>query len=231
MSSNQVLRVLSARISFRLKRILFPIDIRELIGILPSLGYTVLPQVLQALPGPGMIEITHMTASGPIARKGNLIVDINSDKGFIGVGSSSAPGIKISIADIESAFNEIERAVCDNFDINQNTDIWFYEMLAKFDCEVKNNILKNKFTNKTLLTRLGNIIGKEVTLYGIRLVPSGAVPNQEEWFDITIQPHIYRPNKIYQISVIYRSPDRNDVLTKFKNLETTLSKIIEELQA
>lgn len=191
------------------------------------MGYAIVPQVLQALPGPGMVEIAYMSGSGPIAKKGNLIIDVNSDKGVIGVGGPSIP-------DAELAFNEIEKAVCDNFNVNPSVDVRFYEVLARLDYEEEgNNVLKNmkKIGNKALLTRLGDIIGKEPILYGIRLVPEGMVPNQEEWFDIIVQPHIYKPNRVYQISITYRSVDRNNVFTTFRNLENITSRIIKELQA
>ncbi|MEM0328490.1 MAG: hypothetical protein QXN53_07965 [Thermoproteota archaeon] len=225
MSSKPVLRVLSTKISFHLKHILFPIDLRELTEVLSGLGYAIPPQTLQALPGPGMIEISYMVGSGPIAKKGNLLVDINSDRGFIGVGGQSIPDVILS-------FEEVEKAICNNFGIDPNTDIRFYEILARLDCEVENNILESmsKISDGALFTRLGKIIGKMPILYGIRLVPKGAVPNQEEWFDITIQPHLYKPNQVYQISVIYRSADRNNVLATFKNLEEIILKIIKELQ-
>jgi hypothetical protein len=227
MSSKQVLRVLNVRVSFRLKHVLFPIDLRELIEVLSNLGYAIVPQVLQALPGPGMAEIAYMSGSGPIARKGNLIIDVNSDKGVIGVGGPS-------IRDVELAFNEIEKAIHDNFNVNPNVDVRFYEILARLDYEDEGkNILENmeKIGNKDLLTRLGGIIGKEPILYGIRLVPKGTVPNQEEWFDIIVQPHIYKPNQVYQISITYRSTDRNNVFTIFRNLENITSRILKELQA
>lgn len=213
--------ILRFRISLRLNDILFPIDIRELTKALAEAGYIISQPQL-----PGVGARVRVTFGGELARKENVLIDGESERGVLGVVSKSPE-------DAFAAFNELISILSENFEINVDKRSRFFEILAEIKCAPKKapvESLGNTFGANQTLKNIGNILGQNVSLFGFRIVPEGKVPNQEEWMDITIEPDILRPSSVMNISVIFRSK-RRDVVEKFGvELENRLSKIIDTIE-
>src|SRR3989337_2676715 len=78
---------LALRMSVRFNYVLFPIDMREFVNRVASLQYTPLGE-LPAEPTAAGPDAS-LVGQGPVARKGNLTVDINTEKQFIGISGQS----------------------------------------------------------------------------------------------------------------------------------------------
>ncbi len=118
--------------------------------------------------------------------------------------------------------------------INVDKRSSFFELIAEFKCDsVKNPLqrINKAFETSKTVKDVCNLLGHDVSIFSLRLASEGAIPNQEEWLDITIEPGVIKSDSIYNISVIYRSRQK-EVVTRFgKELETKLSLIIDNLES
>lgn len=215
------LQTLSFRFSLRLNDVLFPIDARELADALAEAGYSTPPQIP---PAKAKIRIGF---GGKIARKNGIVIDGNSDRGILGVTAKS----------YESAikgYDELNAIINDNLKINIEARSRFFEIIAEYKFEsIKNPLesISKAFGKTRILKDISNIFEHKTSMYSLRLVSEGKIPNQEEWLDITIEPDIIKPDSIYNITVIFRSCQKKKVEHFGKELETRLPKIIDTIES
>ena len=176
------------------------IDLHEVAEILRSLGYT----ITASLPPKGFK--VSIGGSGPIASKGNVFVDVNSDRMVIGV-SSPEP---------EECINEfvmVERAITSS--IEALKEVYFYELLAEI--EVKSDVKPMEFMKKVssrnvIVEELSKALGEPLFVFGYRLAREGTSPEESEWVDIEIIPSLVRPHSSLYVAIVYRSREREKVL-------------------
>ncbi len=183
------------------------IDLHEVARILRSLGYT----ITSPLPPRGFK--LSISGSGPIASKGNVVVDINSDKMVIGV---SSPELNECIKE----FILIEKAITSN--IEALREVYFYELLAEI--EIKSDVeplefLKRVSSRNIIVEELSKAFGEPLFIFGYRLTREGASPEESEWVDIEVLPSLIRPHSSIYVAIVYRSKDREKVLEKGRNIE------------
>jgi hypothetical protein len=145
--------------------------------------------------------------TGPIARKGDVILDVNDERGILGV-ASPLPASAIQ------GFNEVLQLIKANLKVDPEIMAGFYELIGQCEVESKINPITKfgQISEKIkIMEEFSKVIGKDASLFSLRLVPKGEIPNQAEWFDITIEPHLVHPTSIYNISVVYRSLDKSKV--------------------
>jgi len=210
------------RLSVRLNYIIFPIDGFKLIDAFRRAGYVLLtPPPPRPIVRGAMLEFR-----GPIAQKGENIIDGNFDRGFLGVeGSSYESAIR--------GFDELGELIKGNFGIDLDEGARFYEIIAKFDVDSVKNPLEavgRVCGDDGLMAAINNILEQETSIFSVRFTPKGRVPNHEEWFDITIEPDLIKPTTTYAILVIYRSADRSKVEKFGEGLDSKILRLIDEIE-
>ena len=215
---------MSIRFSIRMTYVLPPLDTVELIDLLVRTGYT-----RTAPPTPsGRQRGVRFTFTGPIARKGDIIIDVNDERGIIGV-SSPSPASTIQ------GFNEVFQLAKSNLKVDPESMASFYEFIGQCEVESQFSPLEKigQISEKVrAIEEFGKVIGKDTSLFSLRLAPKGEIPNQTEWFDITIEPHLIHTTSVYTISVVYRSHDKSKVqkfIEEFLAKTTKILDIIENL--
>ncbi|MHA1595071.1 MAG: hypothetical protein ACTSXX_10075 [Candidatus Baldrarchaeia archaeon] len=190
------------------------IDLHELTGVLRNLGYTITTQ----LPPRGFK--VSVGGSGPIAAKGNVIVDVNTDRLIVGV-SSPEPEECID------EFVTVEEAIRSSFDTLK--EINFYELLA--EVEIKSNNIKpiefmQKISKENIVAeKISDALKEPLFVLGYRLAKKDTSPEESEWIDIEIMPYLIRPHSSLYVSMVYRSRNREKILEKSKKLKTIVDAI------
>lgn len=218
-ASSEKLSVLRFRFSTRLNDVLFPIDGRELADALAKAGYSIPPK----LP-PARARAT-IRFTGEIARKNGVIVDGNSDRGVLGVTAKSWDSAI-------NSYNELSSIIQSDLDINIDERSRFFEIIAEYKIESPKNPLKsigNIFSKNRIIKNVNDIFEQKTSMYSLRFTPQEKIPNQEEWLDITIEPDLTKPTSIYNVSVIFRSVEKEKVLNFGKALQTRLLKLIDAI--
>lgn len=193
------------------------IDLHEVAEVLRGLGYT----ITAPLPPKGFK--VSIGGSGPIASRGNVVVDVNSDRMVIGV---SAPEPEECI----SEFVMVEKAITSR--IEALKEVYFYELLAEI--EVKSYVEPMEFMKKVssrnaLVEELSKALGEPLFVFGYRLAREGTSPEESEWVDIEVIPSLARPRSSLYIAIVYRSREREKVLEKgrsIRNLVNAIRKLV-----
>jgi len=190
------------------------IDLYELIDLFKGLGYTITAQ----LPPKGF-KIS-IGGSGPVAVKGNVVIDVNTDRLIIGV-SSPEP---------EECINEfamVEKAVTSRF--NSLKRPYFYELLTELEIgseEVEPMKFLQSLSRKSVIAKkLSDALGEPLFVFGYRLAKENSSPEDTEWVDIEIIPYLIRPHSSIYVSIVYRSSEREKVLEKGKKLNAIIDAI------
>jgi len=209
---------MSIRFSIRMSCVLAPFDTAELIDLLMRAGYTrIAPQTPMGRQ-PGI----RFTFTGSIARKGEIIIDVNDERGVLGA-TSPLPALTIQ------GLNELLQIVKTNLKADPESMAAFYELIGHVEVETQLNPLEKigqVFEKSKAIEEFSKILGEDVSLFSLRLAPKGEIPNQTEWFDITIEPHLIQTTSTYSIAAVYRSRDKSKVQ---KFTEEFLSRITEIL--
>jgi hypothetical protein len=214
-------RTLRFRFSLRLSDVLFPVDGRELADALAHVGYSIQPGI------PPARARVRVSFAGEIARKNGITIDGNSDRGILGVTAKSYDSAM-------AVYEELRAILSNELKINIEERSRFFEIIAeyKFD-SVKNPLasISKAFGGTRTLKDISDIFSHKTSMYSLRLVSKGKVPNQEEWLDITIEPDLIKPDSTYNIAVIFRSSQKKIVEQFGKELETRLSKAIDTIES
>ena len=190
------------------------IDLYELVDLFRGLGYTIIAQ----LPPKGFK--VSVGGSGPVAIKGNVTIDVNTDRLIVGV-SSPKP---------EECINEfaiMEKAVTSRF--NSLKKPYFYELLTELEIE-SNGVEPMKFLQRlsrenVIVKKLSSALGEPLFIFGYRLAKENSSPEDTEWVDIEIIPYLIRPHSSIYVSIVYRSSERERVLEKGKKLNAIIDAI------
>lgn len=212
----------SFRLSIRMTSVLPPIDTVEFIELLIRNGYT-----HTAPPPPSRHQRgVRFTFTGPIAQKGDIVIDVNDDRGVIGV-SSPSPTSTVQ------GFNEVLRLAKTNLKVDPESMAAFYEFIGQCEVETRLNPLETigQISEKVkAIEEFSKVIGEDTSLFSLRLAPKGEIPNQTEWFDITIEPHLIHTTSIYTISVVYRSKDKSKVQKFVDEFLVNIAKILDIIE-
>lgn len=214
---------LNIRFSIRFNYLLFPFDVVDLIGQLSRAGYTSTIPPQPRFPG----KKIRLGATGTIAQKGDIRIDINDQRGILGAESSSSEfAVK--------GLNEVLQIIRDNLNIDLNEMASFYELIAHFDIETHKNALEKieQISEKSKYTKqFSELLNEDTADYSLRLVPRGRAPNQTEWFDVTIEPDVIRPFSSYSVVVVYRSKDKFKVEKFIQDLMQNMRSIIDIIES
>ena len=208
-----------ARYGVRLNYVLFPIDFRELQRALAKNGYELSP-VRNIPPPPSRIRF-----SGDVARKGEITVIAESDSGEIGV-------IGRSLREAKDSFEELANVIDSELGISLYENVGFYWYIVHYKIDTGKTPRKEiaKTENKDYFEKFSRVLGENLSSFSIRLAPRDAIPNQESWFDIAIEPVILNEH-LYHVGVVFRNPDKGKTETFVRDLENILLKLIKVIEA
>jgi len=209
---------LEARYGVHLDYVIFPIDLRELRHALAKNGYE-LSRVEGIPPPPARISF-----SGDIARKAETRVILDSDSSEIGLVGRSLNDVKVS-------FEELAKVIDSELGVSLEEKVKFYWCVIHYKISTgktpRTEIAKAE--NKDYIARFSQVLGEDLSSFSIRISPKDAIPNQESWFDIAIEPDI-ASEKFYHVGVVFRSPDRGKTETFVRDLENNLLKLLKVIE-
>ena len=191
------------RIATVLKFIIFPLTAPDVIEALRKRDYIIRAPPLPPHPPRGGLSYI----SGPIAEKEGCVVDVNSEKGFVGIEG-------VSLNSIRKVYDEILGILNIDLAVDLDKSHRYSEVISEMIVRSKRSpieVFSRIFQDTTLLKEVKQAVKDEVALYSLRLFPRGQVANSDEWFDITIEPNVIRPHLEYHTWLVYRSPNRAKV--------------------
>lgn len=213
-----------AYLAIGFRGVLFPIDVGLLLKILPEAGYALAEDVARfALSG----RAQAISIRGDnIARKGDFSLALNSDRGFIGV---DGPGPQ----ETAEEFSSLEEFLKEKLEVNLQEKATFYEFLAVGALPSNVTPLQTfaSLSKELPITKtLTRVLGTEVALFGLRLVPLNQDPNQADWFDITLEPSVEHVARYYNFSGVFRRATREPVIEFAKRFSETILEIVSCLE-
>ncbi len=206
----------SYRIAVRIKSIFRSINIPFILKRFEQLGFLPMMQIPTINP---LLNDTNLGVKGQILKKGNSIIDVNSDINSIGIQANSIDDL---LMDINNFFNVITEMLSDD------KKIWFYE----FQENIK---LKNNGSIASKMKLHGDIIDKVSTFSkgtGMKLDISSigfwstSNPDSENFMEIKIQPDIL-DKKMTVYKVIFRNQKRKVFLDSVENVLSNIELLSE----
>jgi hypothetical protein len=217
------MREARVELTVRYLGVLFPFRIESLGQVLPHLGFVVGEDIQPRFSA-------RLSVSGTLATKGDLAVQINSERQYWGM-------IGHDHDHVITEFLAVEELIEDKLAFPSRQKAMFYEIQEQFFLEAlpgKSPIaeIQHHFTQLPSLGRLGSLLGKPVANSGFHLVPPNVPPNNADWFEIRIEPDILQPELVYLVHAIFRNTKRDDVLalaSRGPHLAEEAIRLIEEL--
>ena len=209
----------SFRISLVLTSFFFPVTSPEIFDSLKAREFEIGRSQANIPTGP------RAYISGPIARKGDSVIDIDSNRKLVGVSGDS-------IKDSLQNFSDIINIIKEDFNVNLDEELDYVELIASYLVISKRNpfeVLQNS-TEVKFKEKLQEILKTETSQYRFSLVPKGVLPSSRKWFEITVSPKLTMPTKAYWVEVIFRDRISHEVITFGKNLVSTLSRVINAIE-
>ncbi len=217
-------KIISKRNSFtaRFNYVLFPFTSAELMFSLNqmNLGYQLLPP-----PPRGNIPIgVKADWGGPIAKKGNTVITVDSLPQILGVEGSSPE-------EVSDVYSEMEEIVKNTLAKDLDSHLFFYELVLNYSVQSKKSpisLIRKIKPENNLYTKIGTIFGEEIASFSLHLSSTTEIEDSH-WFDLRIQPVTTKSNTTFDIVAVYRDKDKSKVDKFTKNVEDYLEKIILEL--
>jgi hypothetical protein len=200
--------------------VLFPFDIGKFVLALSREGF-LLPESLEdtilALPLRRRLGL-----SGIVARKPDLAVRVDQE----------AQVVAIHAVDARAALREMEAVevlLKEQFAVVSQSLAQYYEFMASMTVRAgvdPSEAWTALLSQTSVVEEASKVLRKDLSPFGLRLVPKGSVPNQTDWFDIRIEPEMHAPDSYHYIDVIYRNSDRADVFAFVRNLEKAVKALV-----
>jgi hypothetical protein len=207
---------ISYRISAVLKSLYFPISYPTVFDSLKKRGYTLLPiPFLPSVPVGARAYI-----GGRIASKKECYVDIDPNRKIVGCEGRSIDDV------IEIAKELVDMTMKDFGARKEDTD--YYELIANLDvASTKGSRAKiEKALKSEFYTKISAVLKENMSPYAITVVLSQKSPSDRVWFDITIKPDLIKSNNGYNIGVVYRHDNGDNVLSFAKELNSKILEVI-----
>lgn len=209
-----------AKYTVRLRGLFFPIDFRDMRKALEKHGYELSP-IRGPIPG----RPIRISFGGDIARKGESIVFLDTSESIISVRGDT-------LSETMKGIDEFSEVVQGELGIDLNSNVWYYEIGAHFLCVTEVHPIKElaKITEgNPFFAKFAEVLKREVSMFSVRLSPPNRIPNQEDWFDISVEQDILVPNA-YHIGVVFRNPQKTVTEEFAANLEDRLLMLIDIIE-
>ena len=209
--------------SVRLGGIFFPLGFSEITQIVEKTGFSLVASLREKplLPAGGQLVV-----GGRIAEKGDLSFNVDPNRGIITVEGNV-------IENVLTEFNAIEDLAREEFAVDFVREASFYEIIAELTMAVHKNPIETVsklFSGSKVLSDFSTILEEDVGNYGVRLVKTRQVPNEEEWFEYRIEPLVAKPRNAYHSTVIYRSRVKDEVTKAATRLIDTVGRLVSTME-
>ena len=217
------LRIERFLFSVRLGGIFFPLGFSEITQLLNKAGFTLSASLRErpSLPAGGQLIV-----GGRIAQKEDISFNVDPNRSIITVEGST-------IENVLKEFNAIEDLARQEFAVDFKREGRFYEIMADLIIVVHKNpveTVSKVFSDYKVLSDFSTILKEEVGNYGVRLAKKRQVPNEEEWFEYSVEPLVAKPRSAYHSTVIYRSKDKDNVMKAATGLIETVGQIVSTME-
>jgi len=195
------------RYGVRLKYVLFPIDIRDIREVLAKNGFE-----LSSIRG--LIPTRPFTVdfSGDVGRKGEATVYMDTSHGTLAVYGKSNK-------DVIEAFEQVSKIIRNELGFDLHSNVWYYEISTHYAVKTGSSPILNISRivgDNPHFAKINSILGEEVASFSLRLSPKDRLPNDENWFDISIEQDLLLA-EVYHVGILFRNSSqestKNFVLT------------------
>lgn len=210
-------------LNVRLGGLFFPLGFSEITQLIDKAGFTLVPPLRER---PSVPVGTQLVVSGRIAQKGELSFAVDHNRSIITVEGNV-------IGNVLTEFNAIEDLARQEFAVDFIREARFYEIIADLTIVVHKNpveTVSKVFSDSKVLSDFSTILKEEVGNYGVRLAKKRQVPNEEEWFEYSVEPLVAKPRSAYHSTVIYRSKDKDNVMKAATGLIETVGRIVSTME-
>jgi hypothetical protein len=160
---------------------------------------------------------------GRIASKGECYVDIDPDRKIVG---SEGRNVESVIEIVK----ELEDMITKNFSVRME-EFDYYELVSYLNVTSdKDPMASIRKTFKTeCYSKISEVLKQEVSPFVISIAPVDSLPSNKKWFDLTIRPDVISKN-VYNIAIVYRHENRDDVLSFAKKIDFMISELIKIIE-
>lgn len=211
----------ACRISIRFSSPIFVPEFPSFLERLEAKGYAQTGQLKPPTP-PNMLNFS-IEVADQIATKGNIIVDLDTNKQYLGVQSMKTDQVIQPYSEVKELF------FADNGKLVNK--IWFYEFQASHRYSSISSAIKGiskSAGDMKLIPEISKIMGQKISVRGITLSSFNADPNTEEYIDLNINPDL-NDSSFYNVITIYRNKDEKNVLKFAENSTENLKSILETI--
>lgn len=211
-----------AYLSIGFRKLLFPIDVRLFLHLLPEEGYILEEGIAKGRRGFG----AQLSITGNIATKGEFTLALNSERGFIGIDGPEPLSVADEIAVVAKLLQE-------RLEVDLSSTASFHEFLADGSIKAGTPPLETFLqTSKAFSSvgKMGKALGEEVSLYGVRLASAGREPNQADFIDMRLEPNTVHTKNLYSFSAVYRRQAMDPVLDFAKTFADKLTGLVSALE-
>jgi hypothetical protein len=207
------------RLALVLETLFFPLTYPDLINSLRKRGF----QIEGPLPS---ISGARAYLGGRLATKDGCMVDIDPDRKILANDGSN-------FEDVMKIHQELIVMAAEDFKVDLDKETDYLEMIASVTVRSGKSPLKeiqDFFKGLKGMEKFSEILGKDVTLYNLRITPKEALPGGKSWLDITIEPRVTMPESVYFVNVVYRNKDRSDVLRFSSEINMRILRLIQSIE-
>jgi hypothetical protein len=211
------LRYSQLSLSVKYSSVLFPFEPIQFLRALSKQGF-ILPE---SVGGPVPLGM-RAEFSGIVGRKGEVSARLDAARQILGV---HAPEVKSAVTEMDL----LESLIKTEFSLDSSSLAQYYELLASLTVKAKKNPLECWQTHSAqlpIIEKAAQVIGMEVSLFGVMLTPKGEDPNRADWLDIRIQPLIQSARDHHNVEVVFRRSRRDEVFAFARKLDNTLSNLL-----
>ncbi len=201
-------RLISVRLGVKLEYVVPIINFAELAFLLQKSNY-------------------FMNTSNPIyftGYKGVVQLYFDGMKGVFGA-------IAMSVDDTVATVNEIFNLINEEFDLNLNRYVGFFEFEINADYYVQTDAyvaMAKLFQDSSDMKALNKILKGNFAQTSIKLTPASKNINNPEWYELTIEPKVNSAGNILYARVLQRGHNLKEITENTKRTEKTVNSIVNE---
>jgi len=213
------LKLQKFRIGLVLNSFFFPLTSTEVFDSMKARGFEIPRPQGPILTGP------RVYISGVIARKQDVLVDIDGSRNLVG-----AEGLEIP--QTVNVFSEIMSMLREDFSVDLDRELSYVELIAHYLIKSDSNpfqVIQNAVELR-FRDQFSRILNAETSVYHFSITPRGVLPSSREWFEINISPKLTMPTGAYWVETVFRNEKHAPVTAFASNLNSTISDIINTIE-
>jgi hypothetical protein len=137
------------------------------------------------------------------------------------------------VSELLGSFNELRRFWLEELKPSPEPQTFFAELYGQGvvkSVKNPNEVFTDFWASYEKVQKLSKIVGYDITNFGLRLTPKRIDPNNPDWFDLTLSPHVISSTSHYFLNIVWRDRKLEDALKKFKTTEDVIDSVIKEVE-